>query len=317
MKYCITSVFCAVLAASAVKVQAVEPGIYDASGTLRFVVTADGAVATLAGEGLVDVGSWRHEIVGGKKCLVFRTWRWEVFSPLAPEKIWVAEDVGGNFRGFGFSYESVEDALAKFSKLQERGLAAADFKRNETVFLPDLEKRVNAAAAEIQAKVKAYEELVELSRLPERLLQNPEELLKVTPEYPKLDLDEDQPGPEGMIALYPPRMHKVMEAIGASGAKFPEKTLVAFLDKIDWEKGDVLAISVLLNREITPSTRQRYAPKVLARIGKSDDRLTAAFFADERTPVDVVKAAKGKEGCGPRTAAAIKERLAIQDHSGL
>ena len=91
--------------------------------------------------------------------------------------------------------------------------------------------------------------------------------------------------------------------------KFKEETLLKFLDKLDWDRGDLFALGTLRHPAITAEGLRRLAPKVFARFGKSDDFLVSMFFADPRTPLDVLEAARKKGGYGEHTAKAIAERL--------
>lgn len=54
-----------------------------------------------------------------------------------------------------------------------------------------------------------------------------------------------------------------------------------FLDKLDWERGDLFALGTLRHPALTTEGLRRLAPKVFARFGKSDDLLVSMFFAGD------------------------------------
>lgn len=285
---------------------AFEPGVYATTNSAQFIFTAKRAVAVRDGE-CSEIGMWKQELVGGKECVVLKTWGSD--KEWVDPTIWVFEETEGGIRPCGRGRGSVTNALARGTEIRKARGAAPELNRLSSALTLDLEKSVNDEAAKFLRKRKKYFDMVALNELGERIAKNPEELLKVEPEYPTLDPDEDDPGPGGAWARYPEKMRLLGEVLMNPHVKFKEETLLKFLDKLDWDRGDLFALGTLRHPAITAEGLRRLAPKVFARFGKSDDFLVSMFFADPRTPLDVLEAARKKGGYGEHTAKAIAERL--------
>ena len=285
---------------------AFEPGVYATTNSAKFIFTAKRTGAVKEGDD-GEIGTWKQAEFDGKKCVVLKTWASD--GERDEPNVWVFEETGGGIRPCGRGRESVENALANGVEIRKARGDAPELSRLSDALTSELEKGVNDEVAKFLRRRKAYRDKVEAYEFGQRLLSNPDELLRVDPEYPNLDSDEDRPGVEGMMALYPMRMRVVLGVIGSREAKFGEKTLLAFLDKIDWDKGDLLAFLVLRHEAFSQETLRKYASKVFSRFGKSDDRLIAEFFTDKRVPTDVLEAARKLGGYGEQTAKAIDDRL--------
>ena len=309
MKQYFSTVVFAVVAAFVGTANSAEPGVYASSGDIRFILTSRHALAIEAEGKLHDLGSWKNETVAGKRYLVFRTWRKIGFSPLMEPQIWALEEIDGCLRPVGRSFNSVAEAIASGAMQSRPDHPVPEFAPVKGALLPTLERSVDGQAAEMLRERKAYLDNVEIGKLEVRLKANPDEILGIEPAYPKLDPDEDVPGHDGMWALYPKRMYVVGGVLSDSCVVFKEDTLLRFLDKLDWDRGDLFTFLVLRRKELSAQSRRRLAPKVFARFGKSDDRIVSTFFADENTPIDVLEAAKRKGGYGEFTARAIADRL--------
>lgn len=309
MKQTLRAVAFAAVAAFAGTAKSAEPGVYASSGDIRFILTSRHALAVEAEGKLHDLGSWKNEVVAGKRYLVFRTWRKSGFSPLMEPQIWAMEEVDGCLRPLGRSFNSVADAVASAAIHSRPDRPVPEFAPVKGALLSTLERSVDGQAAAMLRERKAYLDKVEIGSLEVRLKANPDEILGIEPAYPKLDPEEDAPGPDGMGALYPDKMQAIIFVLSDSSVVFKEDTLLRFLDKLDWDRGDLLAFLVLRREEVSAKSRRRLAPRVFARFGKSDDRVVSTFFADENTPIDVLEAAKRSGGYGEYTAKAIGKRL--------
>ena len=298
-----TAILVVVLSATA---DAFEPEVYATTNSAQFIFTAKRAGAVKDGE-CSEIGMWKQEQVDGKKCVVLKTWGDD--KEWVDPTVWVFEEAEGGIRLCGRGRGSVTNALARGAEIRKLRGDAPELHRLPGALTLDLEKSVNDEVAKFLRKRKKYLDRVAFNELGERIAKNPEELLKVEPEYPTLDPDEDDPGPGGAWARYPEKMRLLGEVLMDRRVKFKEETLLKFLDKLDWDRGDIFALGTLRHPAITAEGLRRLAPKVFARFGKSDDLLVSMFFADPRTPLDVLEAARKKGGYGEHTAKAIAERL--------
>ena len=285
---------------------AFEPGVYATTNSAQFIFTAKRAVAVRDGE-CSEIGMWKQEQVGGKECVVLKTWG--IDKEWVDPTIWVFEEAEGGIRPCGRGRGSITNVLANGAEIRKLRGDAPELHRLPGALTLDLEKSVNDEVAKFLRTRKKHLDMVALNELGERISRNPEELLKVEPEYPTLDSDEDDPGPGGAWARYPEKMRLLGEVLMNPHVKFKEETLLKFLDKLDWDRGDLFALGTLRHPAITAEGLRRLAPKVFARFGKSDDFLVSMFFADPRTPLDVLEAARKNGGYGEHTAKAIAERL--------
>jgi len=297
------------IAAIAEKVTAFESGVYAKSEYSKFVFTSRHSGAIFRGADMSDVGLWKIESVDGKTCVVFTTWRNGKLWVSSEPDVWVFEDSLRGLRTCGQGKSSVTNAVAQFAGFRKRWGDMPLLSRIPDTLTPELEKRVDDEVAKFLRKRKEQLEKDRFYEFVEVLRTKPEMLVEFEPEYPELDPDEDVPAPDGMGALYPEKMQIIGQVLMDGRVKFKEETLLKFLDKLDWNRGDLFVFAMFRRPEITPESRRRLAPKVFARFGKSDDRIVSTFFSNPNTPIEVLAAARKMGGYGEYTAKAIAERM--------
>ena len=211
-------------------------------------------------------------------------------------QVWILDILpdGKGLRPVCHGKDSLEAAV---KCLKERG---GDLEE-APVFVPAPDEYTDAAAAEVTAAIAKVDAPVRVWRAErqriearERLKKDPRLLRKVRFTYPEIDPEESVPDGNTLPMLYSPAMRVVFEVLWDTGVKIDKETLESMLERVDWDRGEVLAFWILGRNELDASTLRKYAPKVLERIGKTDRFLLDKYFKHGNLPADIKESARRK-----------------------
>lgn len=294
IKTCI--VLCFACCASCDGVSADERGIY-ALGEDRQLILASECRATIREAGEFSyIGSWEKLAIENKERIVVR---------LRDETSWLIDGEANVFvfdsnqaNGTIRIYASGEGPDVMGSRIIngiQRASSQEHVCTNITLGVSEtLDKEIKAAYEKYDAPLREMRRMKQEAQVNELLRGNPKLLMKVRLEYPQLDPEESIPDAESLPLLYPKAMRLVFDILQDETIVIEKTTLETLLDRIDWDRGDVLALTILGRKELDVGSLQKYSQKALSRIGKSDRYYLSKYFARSDLPKGVYEAAKAK-----------------------
>lgn len=271
-------------------------GVYKLAGERRLILVERGQAVIRDGARFSQYGSWSVERVEGMERVVMRLWDKDQWQLEMKPRVWLFDILpdgkGLVPRGVG---DGTLEAAVKCMKEQQNGLDEPPV----MALVPDaysdaVAVEVSEAIAKVDAPVQAAKAQRRIDAAKERIKKDPKLLRKVRFSYPKVDPEESAPDGETLHMLYSPEMRMVFDILWDTGITIDKETLIDMLDRVDWERGDVLAFWILGRGELDASVLREYAPKALAHIGKTDKYLLRKYFNHPNLPTEVRESAHGR-----------------------
>ena len=290
-------VLAAIAAACGIAAAAVEVrGVYRLEGERRLVLTGKNEAAVREGNSFYRYGSWSVERVEGRDRVVVRLRDEREWLAEMNPKVWILDILsdGKGLRPVCHGKDSLDDAvkclMGRGGDLEE----APVFEPVPGEYTDTADDEVSAAIEKVDAPVRVWREERQRIEARERLKKDPKLLRKVRFTYPEIDPEESVPDGDTQHLLYSPAMRVVFEVLWDTGVKIDKETLESMLERVDWERGEVLAFWILGRSELDASTLRKYAPKALERIGKTDGFLLNMYFEHKNLPADIKESARRK-----------------------
>ena len=290
-------VLAAIAAACGIAAAAAEVrGVYRLEGARRLVLTGKNEAAVRVGQTFDRYGTWSVDRVEGLDRVVVRLRDEREWLAEMNPKVWILDILpdGKGLRPVCHGKDSLDDAV---KCLMGRGGDMEEAPVFEPVpgeYTDTADDEVSAAIAKVDAPVRVWRAERQRIEARERLKKDPKLLRKVRFTYPEIDPEESVPDGNTLHMLYSPAMRVVFEVLWDTGVKIDKETLESMLERVDWERGEVLAFWILGRRELDASTLRKYAPKVLERIGKTDRFLLDKYFKHGNLPADIKESARRK-----------------------
>ena len=290
-------VLAAIAAVCGIAAKAAEfRGVYRLEGERRLVLTGKNEAAVRVGQTFDRYGTWSVDRVEGLDRVVVRLRDEREWLAEMNPKVWILDILpdGKGLRPVCHGKDSLDDAV---KCLMGRGGDMEEAPVFELVpgeYTDTADDEVSAAIAKVDAPVRVWREERQRIEARERLKKDPKLLRKVRFTYPEIDPEESVPDGNTLHMLYSPAMRVVFEVLWDTGVKIDKETLESMLERVDWERGEVLAFWILGRRELDASTLRKYAPKVLERIGKTDRFLLNKYFKHGNLPADIKESARRK-----------------------
>lgn len=290
-------VLAAIAAACGIAAKAAEVcGVYRLEGERRLVLTGKNEAAVRAGQTFDRYGTWSVDRVEGLDRVVVRLRDEREWLAEMNPKVWILDILpdGKGLRPVCHGKDSLDDAvkclMGRGGDLEE----APVFEPVPGEYTDTADDEVSAAIAKVDAPVRVWRAERQRIEARERLKKDPKLLRKVRFTYPEIDPEESVPDGNTLHMLYSPAMRVVFEVLWDTGVKIDKATLEDMLERVDWDRGEVLAFWILGRRELDASTLRKYAPKVLERIGKTDRFLLDKYFKHGNLPADIKESARRK-----------------------
>ena len=290
-------VLAAIAAACGIAAKAAEVcGVYRLEGERRLVLTGKNEAAVRAGQTFDRYGTWSVDRVEGLDRVVVRLRDEREWLAEMNPKVWILDILpdGKGLRPVCHGKDSLDDAvkclMGRGGDLEE----APVFEPVPGEYTDTADDEVSAAIAKVDAPVRVWRAERQRIEARERLKKDPKLLRKVRFTYPEIDPEESVPDGNTLHMLYSPAMRVVFEVLWDTGVKIDKATLEDMLERVDWDRGEVLAFWILGRRELDASTLRKYAPKVLERIGKTDRFLLDKYFEHKNLPADIKESARRK-----------------------
>ena len=290
-------VLAAIAAVCGIAAKAAEfRGVYRLEGERRLVLTGKNEAAVRVGQTFDRYGTWSVDREEGLDRVVVRLRDEREWLAEMNPKVWILDILpdGKGLRPVCHGKDSLDDAV---KCLMGRGGDMEEAPVFELVpgeYTDTADDEVSAAIAKVDAPVRVWREERQRIEARERLKKDPKLLRKVRFTYPEIDPEESVPDGNTLHMLYSPAMRVVFEVLWDTGVKIDKATLEDMLERVDWERGEVLAFWILGRRELDASTLRKYAPKVLERIGKTDRFLLDKYFKHGNLPADIKESARRK-----------------------
>ena len=290
-------VLAAIAAVCGIAAKAAEfRGVYRLEGERRLVLTGKNEAAVRVGQTFDRYGTWSVDREEGLDRVVVRLRDEREWLAEMNPKVWILDILpdGKGLRPVCHGKDSLDDAV---KCLMGRGGDMEEAPVFELVpgeYTDTADDEVSAAIAKVDAPVRVWREERQRIEARERLKKDPKLLRKVRFTYPEIDPEESVPDGNTLHMLYSPAMRVVFEVLWDTGVKIDKATLEDMLERVDWERGEVLAFWILGRRELDASTLRKYAPKVLERIGKTDRFLLNKYFKHGNLPADIKESARRK-----------------------
>ena len=290
-------VLAAIAAACGIAAKAAEVcGVYRLEGKRRLVLTGKNEAAVRVGQTFDRYGTWSVDRVEGLDRVVVRLRDEREWLAEMNPKVWILDILpdGKGLRPVCHGKDSLDDAvkclMGRGGDLEE----APVFEPVPGEYTDTADDEVSAAIAKVDAPVRVWRAERQRIEARERLKKDPKLLRKVRFTYPEIDPEESVPDGNTLHMLYSPAMRVVFEVLWDTGVKIDKATLEDMLERVDWDRGEVLAFWILGRRELDASTLRKYAPKVLERIGKTDRFLLDKYFKHGNLPADIKESARRK-----------------------
>lgn len=140
-----------------------------------------------------------------------------------------------------------------------------------------------------------------------RIAKEPKLLLTLPLVYP--GKEEEAKVPNGWFAQSA-EMIAVTIALNDAAIVLDEETVLAFLEKIDWEKAPQVASIAWRRSELSPASRMKIAPRVEALFGgEVPEEILAGFFRNPATPRDAAEHALKHPKATPGLKKALEAHL--------
>lgn len=290
-------VLVAALAACGLAAAAEVCGVYKLAGERRLVLTERNQAVTREGARFDKYGSWRVVRVEGQDRVVVEMRNQDEWQAEMKPEVWILDILpdGKGLLPRGVGKGSLESAVQCMKEHQGDAEQPPVLAPDPGAYTDAVAAEVAEAIARVDAPVRALVARRRLDAAMERITKDSTLLRKMRFTYPTLDPDEDMPDAETRHMLYSPEMRKVFDMLWDTGVAIDKETLENMLDRVDWERGEVLAFWILKREELDAASLRKYAPKVLARIGKTDKHFLRMYLRHPNLPEDVKKAAR-KQG---------------------
>lgn len=271
-------------------------GSYDLREGLRLMLSEKGHAVVKRSEAYVFYGAWEVSPIGKRECAVVKLWEEHDWQVECPSQIIIFDilEKGKRLHVIGVSDTSLEEAIKSIEKLADDPERPLPYVQLAATLNAKEEEEIAEAISRVDAPVKERKAKERLAEAGNRLQKDTKLLRKVKFKYPELDPEESVPDARSLPALYPKEMQVVFDILWKKDNSIDKDTLENMLERVDWERGDVLAFMILRRPELDAAALHKYAPKAMSRIGKTDHRFLQWYFGREDLPREVLAEAKEK-----------------------
>lgn len=268
-------------------------GVYNIDAVSTLILSRENKAVIRDGKRFCRFGKWKEVRIEDYDCVVVelrKELEWQ--AELPPNVVILGKMLASvDLRPMGVSKMSFEDAQKVMTAHIKDEEARPIYRLLPGELTEALVKEVDEAINRVDAPLRIQKQREKMAKLKNRLLDNTNLLRKVILQYPLIDSEESIPDAESQMNLYSPAMRVVLEILKNEEVKIDKTTLETILDRVDWDRGDYLAMIVLGRPELDVASLRKYSEQAMSRIGKTDQALLRRYFSRKDLPKEIVDVA--------------------------